>query len=180
MEVKQGKTTRTIEKNKKKSITEITFDNGFVINIYEGNLSNNDIIVQYSKSSGNQRTPKHIHWVVDFLMKRQGRKKLTMKLLKRIRETWDNISSLKKRDHNSLKQIIESIDVSSYVRAFKKLNKYGEYRIDFLLVAMELLMIQEKTNNSNAFMFKNVLDGLLEDELDIFSVVGTASFRGSI
>jgi len=37
-----------------------------------------------------------------------------------------------------------------------------------------MLMLQEKTNRPDAYMFKNLLDALLEGE-DIFRIVSTAS-----
>lgn len=54
----------------------------------------------------------------------------------------------------------------------------GEYPIDFVLVLIILLMIQEKTNRPDAFMFKKILDELLKEEMDIFTIVGTSTFRG--
>ena len=54
----------------------------------------------------------------------------------------------------------------------------GEYPIDFVLVLILLLMVQEKTNRPDAFMFKKILDELLKEEMDIFTIVGTSTFRG--
>ena len=54
----------------------------------------------------------------------------------------------------------------------------GEYPIDFVLILLLLLMIQEKTNRTDAYMFKQILDELLNDNMDIFSIVSTSTFRG--
>ena len=56
--------------------------------------------------------------------------------------------------------------------------KGGEYPIDFVLILLLLLMIQEKTNRADAYMFKQILDELLKDNMDIFSIVSTSTFRG--
>ncbi len=56
--------------------------------------------------------------------------------------------------------------------------KDGEYPIDFVLILLLLLMIQEKTNRADAYMFKHILDELLKDNMDIFSIVSTSTFRG--
>ena len=58
------------------------------------------------------------------------------------------------------------------------MNDYGEYSVEFLYVLMKLLAIQEKTNRSDAYMFGQVIDALLEDKLDIFSIVSKAGYNG--
>ena len=60
----------------------------------------------------------------------------------------------------------------------EKLNNYGEYSVEFLIVLMTLLMTQEKTNRNDAYMFGKVLDSLLKEELDIFSIMSAAGFGG--
>lgn len=39
-------------------------------------------------------------------------------------------------------------------------------------------MIQEKTNREDAYMFGNVLDALLKDNLDIFAIMSASGFGG--
>ncbi len=56
--------------------------------------------------------------------------------------------------------------------------KGGEYPINFVLILLLLLMIQEKTNRTDAYMFRQILDELLKDNMDIFSIVSTSTFRG--
>ena len=46
------------------------------------------------------------------------------------------------------------------------------------MVVLVLMMHEEKTNNSEAHMFKDVLDALLEDEIDIFSVISDSTYHG--
>ena len=43
---------------------------------------------------------------------------------------------------------------------------------------MKLLPVQEKTNRPDAYMFGDIIDELLKDELDIFKIVSTAGFGG--
>lgn len=59
---------------------------------------------------------------------------------------------------------------------FSPLNKYGYYEVEFIIYLMELLMIQEKTNNPNAYMFGNILNSLLDDK-DLFSIISSATHR---
>lgn len=62
---------------------------------------------------------------------------------------------------------------------YSELDGYGEYSVEFISKVMELIMIQEKTGNDRAFMFKGVLESILFDK-DIFSIVASAGFNGSL
>ena len=46
--------------------------------------------------------------------------------------------------------------------------------LGFLILLAKLLMLQEKTNRPDAYMFKRVLDGLKRGE-DLFKVLSTAT-----
>jgi hypothetical protein len=50
----------------------------------------------------------------------------------------------------------------------------GEYSIKFLYLIAKLLMIQEKTNCSTAYMFRNLLKAL-EEHKDIYKIVAVAT-----
>lgn len=51
--------------------------------------------------------PKHIHWVVDVLMKMQSNNSLTNGFLKKIRNYWDKSIGLSDNDFVTLKDLIE-------------------------------------------------------------------------
>lgn len=57
---------------------------------------------------------------------------------------------------------------------YPKLAEKGEYSVKFLLLLANLLMIQEKTNRSDAYMFKELLHKL-KNHKNIFEIVSTAS-----
>ncbi|MEE0264187.1 MAG: class I tRNA ligase family protein, partial [Acutalibacteraceae bacterium] len=54
---------KTVEEAKK-AIIEFVFTD-YVIYVFQGNLSQFDIVIKYKKDGKRIRTPKHIHWVVD-------------------------------------------------------------------------------------------------------------------
>lgn len=60
----------------KTSIIDINYNDNYQIYVFQGKLSPYDIIIKYSEKGKRIRTPKHIHWVVDSLMKLQGNKVL--------------------------------------------------------------------------------------------------------
>lgn len=162
-----------------KGILKVELTN-YDIFVYEGTISQFDIIVQYKKIGlRKERTPKHIHWVVDLLLKNQGKKKIANKFLTCIQEYWNNCEPLVNNDYQTLHDIIVNDYNSINTKKYKKLNKYGEYDVEFLSVLFILLIHQEKTNYNQAYMFKSIIDNLLKEKLDIYSIVGIATHGGN-
>ncbi len=170
----KGKTIRPI------SVTMI--NDSFIVAVYKGKKSAADIVVRYRQRLKNGgwsriRTPKHIHWTVDILLKMLKCDKLTKKFLDELIKIWEkdvhplSEEDVKKLDLNQL--VISKKDI---LERFKELNRYGEYSVDFLLLIAELLMLQEKTNYPSGKLFLILLKKLKEGE-DLFSIVQTASLR---
>lgn len=175
MEIRKGKLL--IEKGTKKAIIEYVFTD-YVIYVFQGNLSQFDIVIKYKKGEKRIRTPKHIHWVVDILMKMQGNEALTKKYLIAIRNCWNTCQPLTNNDFDTLKALIEDGEKAIEIEKYFSLNAYGEYDVEFLYVLMELLAVQEKTNRADAYMFGNIIEELLETDRDIFRIISTAGFGG--
>ncbi len=172
MHIEKG--TKKIKKNTLTAIAEIDI-NDYRIFVFQGSLSENDFLIKYSKSGTRIRTPKHIHWVTDILMKLQGNPQLTKSFLQTMKNYWDNCEPLQNNDFESIKEIVNcEFDSSIY----RDLNNYGEYDIEFVFSLIRLLSVQEKTNREDAYMFGNILNELLKDSLDIFKIVSTAGFGG--
>ena len=177
MLIKKGtKDINSLGKNKK-AILEIDFDN-YTLYVFQGEFSKFDILIKYKKANLRLRTPKHIHWAVDVLIKMQGQKRLVNKFLIKVKDVWNDCAPLPDNDYETLRSLIENNIEKIGLDEYKKLNKYGEYPVDFLFVLMLLLSLQEKTNRPDAYMFGNILDELLETDYDIFKVVSTAGFSG--
>ena len=153
------------------------FDN-YIIYVFQGNLSQFDIVIKYRKDSKRIRTPKHIHWVVDILMKMQGNEAITKKYLLAIQNCWNTCVPLKNNDYDTLKALIEDGENNIDIKQYFILNEFGEYDVEFLYVLMELLAVQEKTNRADAYMFGSIIKELLEVDRDIFKIVSTAGFGG--
>ena len=175
MEIREG--TQLIEKGTKKAIIEFVFTD-YIIYVFQGNLSHFDIVIKYKKDGKRIRTPKHIHWVVDTLMKMQGNETLTKKYLLAIQNCWNTCVPLTNNDFVTLKALIENGEEDIEITQFFDLNVFGEYDVEFLYVLMELLAVQEKTNRSDAYMFGNIIEELLEADRDIFKIISTAGFGG--
>jgi hypothetical protein len=167
-----------------KPIKLFQVNDNIIIGIYKGSLSPFDILIKYKQKLkkgrwSRIRTPKHIHWTVDILMKMQTYKNLTQEFLDFFISIWNKtkpIQSEKQRQSLDPKALL---DISKKeVKKFEKLSKKGEYSVKFLILLAKLLMLQEKTNRSDAYMFRNVLNGLKEGE-DLFHVISTATLRAS-
>ncbi len=175
MEIQQG--TFLMEKGTKKAIIEFVFDN-YVIYVFQGNLSQFDIVIRYKKDGIRIRTPKHIHWVVDILMKMQGNEELTKDYLKAIQTCWNMCVPLTDNGFSTLKALVENGEKNMELQRFLSLNEFGEYDVEFLYVLMELLIVQEKTNRADAYMFGNILEELLDTDRDLFKIISSTGFGG--
>ncbi len=178
MKISSGEKIKKFDKIPKKSIIDIDFENNYKLYVFPGKLSKNDIKIMYSENGKRIRTPRHIHWVVDLLLKMQKKEDLTKAFINELKEEWKKSSPLKHNDEPTLVTLVNDCVILSNASEYKSLDKYGEYNTEFLIVLMNLLMTQEKTNNPNAFMFGKILDSLLDDDLDIFSIMSTAGFGG--
>jgi len=156
----------------------------YVLGIYKGSLSQFDIVIKYRQktSSGKWsriRTPKHIHWAVDILMKMQTEPDKTKEFLNFLLEQWEKIEPIKSEEERKQRTNIEYLleKYSNELNKYAELSKKGEYSIKFLILLAELLMTQEKTNREDAYMFKKLLEALENGE-DIFKIISIATHRG--
>lgn len=104
MELLEGKKYRN--RNTEKSIIDIKINDDYIIYVFQGTLSQNDIVIKYSKNAGRMRTPKHIHWVIDMLLKEQKNHNDVITFIKCMQKTWDEIEGLKSNDYITLKDTL--------------------------------------------------------------------------
>ena len=104
MELSEGKKYRN--RNTEKSIMDIKIDKTYTIYVYRGSLSQNDIVIKYSKDGKRMRTPKHIHWVIYMLLKEQKNHKDVISFIKCMQKTWDEIIGLESNKYITLKETL--------------------------------------------------------------------------
>lgn len=175
MDIRRG--TQNIDRGTKQAIIEFVFTD-YIIYVFQGILSKFDIVIKYKKDGTRLRTPKHIHWVVDILMKMQGNEVLAKRYLRAIQNCWNTCVPLTNNDYATLRALIENGENDIDIEQYFPLNAYGEYDVEFLYILMELLAVQEKTNRVDAYMFGNIIEELLETDRDIFKIISTAGFGG--
>lgn len=155
----------------------------YIIAVYQGRFSKYDILIKYRQKDGDSwsriRTPKHIHWAVDILIKLNQDGKKTQQFLDFLITVWDNTRPVKSQRERQKRLNLSSLleESKDEINKFHSLGTKGEYSIKFLILLAKLLMIQEKTNRKDAYMFKNCLKALKEGN-DIFSVISIASHVG--
>jgi len=156
----------------------------YLLGVYQGSFSQFDLLLKYREKDetgkwSHIRTPKHIHWAVDILIKLSSDETNTKKFLDFLIDYWNNkAKSLKSEqerdDFLSAQNLLKELDNES--RQYNELAGKGRYSIKFLILVAKILMVQEKTNLESAYMFKNLLDALKEGN-DIFKIVSTATHR---
>ena len=77
------------KRGKGRSFKEIRLRDGTVIGIFQGSRGDNpdlDIIIKYKEVEKRVRTPKHIHWVIDILIKKSHDRELTLEFVRYLRD----------------------------------------------------------------------------------------------
>jgi len=154
-----------------------------ILAIYKGALSKFDILLKYrqKKKDGRWsrvRTPKHIHWTVDILIKLQQDKVLTKDFLGFMLNEWNSTEPIESEDKREVLDPEELLRLSKEeIKKYENLSKAGEYSIKFLILLAKLLMLQEKTNRRDAYMFKKLLNAINNGE-DLFQIISKASYTG--
>lgn len=166
-----------------KPLAVFEIDQKYILSVYQGTLSRFDLLIKYRQKIDDKwsklRTPKHVHWTVDILIKLHEDKNTTQNFLNFLVNIWDTILPIRNiRQRNNILNInILLSDSQTIIEQYESLNNNGEYSIKFLIVLAKLLMIQEKTNKEDAFMFIKLLKNL-QMKGDIFSAVSSASHNG--
>lgn len=173
----QGQTRTSRNGTRITSIIDMDFQNGLWIYVFPGAYSLNDIWVKFRNFNTPRsriRTPKHIHWTVDTLIKKFGNPTLTNRFLNDMLVRWQQVAPLQNRNMPTILNNLTYSRSNRFIRLYQNLNNHGFFSVEFLTHLMELLMLQEKTNNPNAYMFKRVVNGILGLN-DLYSIISIAT-----
>ena len=148
-----------------------TTQDGIGIYTEPGQKSAYDFVVRYRQPGKRMRTPKHIHIIADLYQKRGAKPAL-------VNDFVDHIISIigATAPASGYPPVLRAFD-EAQIERFAGLGDIGEYGVEFLLVVIELIMIQERTNYPSGDMNRRLFRKFRDGE-DIFSVVGAATFRG--
>lgn len=163
-------------------LKQFQVDNKSQIGIYQGTLSEFDMLLRYREYNGNiwsrVRTPKHLHWAVDVITKQNLEPELTKEFIQLLLDYWPKVKPLTTKEEReaflSGTNLVKEVELES--QKFNQLEGIGAYSVKFLLLMAKILMYQEKTNYHQAYMFKQLLEKLLDGN-DLFSILSIASHR---
>jgi len=163
-------------------------NDNYIVSVSHGTLSEFDIIARYwqydynSSSWKKSRQPKHIHWAVDLLIKNEYNRRLINMFITKLIDDWNDETIIKQIEtQEELLDFLNPAKLLKYV--FVEASKYsgfdlhGEYTMELLIILSRLLMVQERTNRSDAYMIKKLLDDFNNSQIDFFDVVNTATFK---
>lgn len=149
-----------------------TTSRGVEIRVYPGRKqqSPHDFIVRFKEPGKKERTPRHVHIIVEMYVKHAYNPELTMQLRDHILKMFAHIQPV---DHfPPTLQFFKD----EHIEPFRELDNVGEFTVEFLLVVTELIGIQEKTNYPKG----SLTESLYRDfgVADRFSVIQKATWRG--
>ena len=168
------------KKPRKHSLKEINLKDGTVIGVFEGDRGANpdhDILIKYKEEGKRIRTPKHIHWVIDLLIKKEHNKELTLEFMKYLRDMYDKVDAFHSKEDRAECKLTETTDEK--LEKFRELDNYGEYKIEFIGHLIELMIKMEKNTppEKPARVFKELMDSIISEK-EIFVVVSKATQNG--
>lgn len=99
-----------------------------------------DFIVKFREPNKRERTPAHVHLIVEMYVKHAFNPQLTLKLKEHILSMLSSIKPI-----NYFPPSLQYFK-PEHIEPFKDLDKVGEFTVEFMLVVTELMAIQEKTN----------------------------------
>jgi len=165
---------------RKYAIKEIPLEEGITIGVFEGDRGYNkdhDIIIKYKGNGRRIRTPKHIHWVIDVLIKKEHMKGLTLEFLRYLRGMYDHVEGFYSKEDRDKCVLTET--TKEKLKPFEELNQYGEYSVEFIGNLIELMIKMEKNTppEKPARVFKELMDAMIEGD-EIFVIVSKATQIG--
>ncbi len=168
-------------------LSEIKISDTLFLCITKWNLSEFDVKVNYKdlKDSEYRKTPKHIHWIFDIMIKKEHKKDEIKDFVTFLLEKWQNLapdfcSKELKKLHKWNKSLMDLFtEIKNDLNIFEKLDHYWYFPKDFLGLFWYLMILQEKNNNSNAYMFKNMLEWVINDEYNPYKIISIATWKYS-
>ncbi|HLC57925.1 MAG TPA: hypothetical protein VJH95_05100 [Candidatus Nanoarchaeia archaeon] len=160
-----------------KSIRNIELSNGTAIGVFAGDrgyIPEHDIVIKYREEGKRLRTPKHIHWVIDLLIKKEHNRELALKFMEYLRNMYDKAEAFKSEEDRN--NCILKENLAEELKPFKELDNYGEYKVEFIGHLIELMIKMEKNTppEKPAKVFKGLIDAMIKEK-EVFVIVSKAT-----
>ncbi|MCS7324488.1 MAG: hypothetical protein NZ532_04010 [Thermoflexales bacterium] len=132
--------------------------------------SPHDFVVRFKASGSRERTPSHVHLIVEMYVKHAFDRDLTLKLRDHILTIFKNV-----RPVGGFPPALQYFQ-PFHVEPFRRLDQVGEFSVEFMLVVTELIAIQEITNYPSGSLTQSLYQDF--GYRDRFSVIQKAIWRG--
>jgi len=141
------------------------------IGVYPGRKPESpyDFIVKFREPNKRERTPAHVHLIVEMYVKHAFNPQLTLRLKEHILLMLASIKPI-----NSFPPSLQYFK-PEHIEPFKDLDRVGEFTVEFMLVVTELMAIQEKTNYPEGSLTESLYRGF--GVKDRFSVIQKAVLK---
>jgi len=141
------------------------------IGVYPGRKPESpyDFIVKFREHGKRERTPAHVHLIVEMYVKHAHNPQLTLMLRDHILKMLNHIKPV-----TSFPPTLQFFK-PEHIESFKDLDKVGEFTVEFLLVVTELMAIQEKTNYPEGSLTESLYENF--GKKDRFQVIQKAVLK---
>lgn len=147
-----------------KSFRHFVMKDGLILGMFQGNRGDRpkiDFIIKFlePRKKAKLRTPQHMHWVVDLLLKKETHKNDVRKIIKYFYNFYQKapvFKSVKQRNNYQLR-------APSVIRKkYNNLKHSGTYSIEYVAYLIELFTLCEKVSPRKNKMFEELLRILVE------------------
>ena len=145
-------------------------ERGVLIGTIPGRKGPHDFRVKFKEPGKRERTPAHVHLIVELYVKYAFNPQLTLKMRDHLLKVFDLIKPI--NYYPPKLQIFKK----EHVEPFMELNQVGEFTSEFMLVTTELIMIQETTNYPEGSVTQKLYQEF--GQKDRFSVIQSAIWKG--
>jgi hypothetical protein len=141
-----------------------------------GDQKHIDFVIKFLEPGSRKetRTPAHIHWVVDLLLKAETHRDTVAAFVKFYRAFYESVDAFESVDERNSYQPVTPARVR---RRFGELSHHGTYSLEYLSYLLELFAICEKASPRPIKMFPELLSTLqryFAGERDFVQVLGAA------
>jgi len=91
-----------------------------------------------------------------------------------LREIYDRVEAFKDKEDRT--KVILKETSKEKLKPFKELDDYGEYKIEFIIHLIELMIKMEK-NHPNPHVFRELIEAMIKEK-DIFVIISRATQIG--
>ncbi len=172
IEIRNDKLKKTRNSSEISDCDIYFIDYTYSMHIYQGSKCLNDIRLRYKIGDSLIRTPKHMHWLLDLILKKEKYPKLTDEFVDMLIEDYAQLKILPTSTYANYKKLIEEL-YEKDLSKFHKLSKAGEFPIEYVYLLIALLICQEKTNYPSGGLFQDMLKSIKYEKLEVFKLLSS-------